>query len=193
MIRRDSLADACDRYSTYRSLRSSTTYQMRRGLALYSEFLGRPATVEDLSEGSVSGWLAALSETHAAPTVAVHRTNLLTLWRDLADQGLCNQPGRIRRCRRPPPCPVSWTRDELRAVLVQIATLEGQFRGGPDKRTYCQALVHAAYDTGLRRSDLRTLRMAQIRPDGSIVLRQLKTGQPHQPRVRTATKELLNE
>jgi len=166
---------------------------MRRGVALYSQHIGRQATIEDLDDERVSAWLAALSNTHAAPTCAVHRTNLLTLWRDLADQGLCDHPGRVRRCPRPTPMPVAWTRHEMRRLIATTQLLTGNLPSGVPAALYCETLLRTGYDTGLRRCDLVAVEKAQIRPDGTIVLRQQKTGQPHQPRVRPRTLKLLGQ
>jgi integrase len=94
--------------------------------------------------------------------------------------------------RKPQPLPIAWTIAELRAILAACQLVPGVFRRtGARRAAYLVALVLAAYESGLRRSDLWGLTRGQIRPDGTIVLRQRKTGAPHQPRLRPETAALV--
>lgn len=188
------LLSALEQYALARSLSRGAEYQMRRSVILYSLYRRRTTTVDDLEPEAVSRWLQHLQETHSQRTVAGHRANVLALWRDLANRELVAPPNRVRRVSRPDPCPVAWTLDELESVLRQCEQLRGTFRSRPASRSvYCRTLVLSAYDTGLRRSDLWRLRREQIRPDGSIVLRQQKTGRTHCPRLRDCALEGIHE
>lgn len=186
-----SLAMCAAEYALYRRLAAATAYQHSRAVRLFEAWLGRPATVGDLTDETVSRWLASLEVTHAQRTVAGHRTNVLTLWRDAAARGLCVPPNRVRRVPRPDPCPVAWTLDELRAVLCVCRQLTGVLVNNAPRADYFATLVNAAYDTGLRRSDLFLLRRDAIRADGSLTLRQHKTGRTHCVQLRTPTLDGL--
>lgn len=190
MIRNTSLWGAVDQYLVYRRLQQNSAYQLRRTLQLYEGWLERSATVDDLVDDQVSRWLARLEMTHAQRTVAGHRGNLLTLWRDCADRGLCAPPRRVRRVPRPDPCPVSWTMDELRAIVAACGQVEGLFRRTHAPRcVYLSTLVKFCYESGLRRSDVWRVDRSQVRPDGSIVLCQHKTARAHTPRIMADTYE----
>jgi integrase len=183
------LSAAIDEYTLYRSIATSSAYQMRRSISLFSEFLGRDATRADLTDREVSLWLAAMQSAAALAetTIAGHRTKLMCLWRFESDRGHVPPPHRVREAKRPEPSPISWTLDELRSVIAACGKLDGRFRNGVGRALYCSTLVKFCYETGLRRSDVWRIERRQIRPDGSIVMRQRKTGAVHYPRIRSDT------
>jgi integrase len=178
------LADAADEYALLRRLRESSAYQLRRTVALYSAWRTHPATLADLTGPEVSQWLAALETTHAQRTVAGHRVNLLCLWREAADQNAVDPPWKIRRVPRPEPLPIAWTADEWRLLRAACASARGTLDNGATASLYLTTLLDVAYDTGLRRSDLWRLDRASVRDDGTVVMRQRKTGHSHSPRLR---------
>jgi len=179
------------RYSLYRSLAATTEYQLGRTVRLFGEWLGRPAKLLDLEDDQVSRWLQHLELTYAQRTVLSHRTNLLMVWRDCFRAGLVEGPRRVRRVRKPDPCPTAWTIPELRAVLRRCRALVGYFPDGTPRALYCESLVCAVYDSGLRRSDIWRIRRSQITPTGAVVLRQHKTGHSHYPQLRPRTLALV--
>lgn len=185
------LATVLADYQLTRRLRASSAYQLHHSLRIFEAYLGHAATIRELNPATVNAWLVSLERTHGQRTVAGHRVNLLSLWRDAADRGLVSAPARVRKVPRPRPCPVSWTADELSRVARCASQFHGLLTNGVPRATYFEALVHAAYDSGLRRSDLWTLRRSQIRSDGTIVMRQQKTGLPHHPVFRERTMQLL--
>lgn len=194
MAERVSLDAALEDYALFRNITTCSTYHMSRSVALFGEWLGRQALVEDLEARQVSKWLVHLQNTgrgYSLTTVAGHRTKLLCLWRFCADRWEIDPPHRVRDVRRPDPAPISWTLDELRAVLRQCGLLGGYFATGDRRAVYCATLVKFCYESGLRRSDVWRIDRQQIRPDGSIVLRQNKTGGTHCPRVRPDTVAAL--
>lgn len=176
-------------YVLYKSIRNSSAYQMRRTVGTFCSWLQRPPTTDDLNDRDVSQWIAAMQkcEAHAPTTIAGHRTKLLCLWRFVADRGDVDPPHRVRDAKRPEPAPIAWTLDELRAVISACGLLDGHFRSGSRRALYCSTLVKFCYETGLRRSDVWRTDRRQVRPDGSIVLRQRKTGGTHCPRIREDT------
>lgn len=188
----ESLLVQAGRYSLVRNLKESSIYQVSRSVSLFSEWLGREATITDLKGDTVSVWLQAIEEKLSPRTVAGHRVNLLGLWRFMAEDGLCEAPRQVRKVAKPDPLPIAWTMEELRALLQQAQEATGLMVDGTPWCIYWEATIRCAYDTGLRRSDLWILRKDQIRPDG-IQIRQAKTGRTHQPRLTARTLELLRQ
>jgi len=184
MIRSTPLESALAEYLLQHRLQPCSAYQLGHTVALFAAWLQRQATVADLEDGIVSQWLCGLEADHCQRTVAGHRGNLLCLWRIAADQGVVDPPYRVRRVPRPPPHPVAWTLEELRQLLEVCSRQPGTFRDGRPRSLYLTTLIRAAYDTGLRRSDLWLLDRSQVRPDGTIVIRQHKTGWPLTPQLR---------
>lgn len=191
MIHATTLLDHLARYVQVRPVSASTVYRMGRSVRLFGEWLTRAALLTDLTDDTVNEWLLAIERTHSRKSVKEYRGDLLALWRWIASRGLCDPPVEIRRVKLPEPCPWSWVEEEANALAEQCKSLHGRFPNGVSRALYCEALVRFGYDTGLRRSDIWTVRRRQIRPDGTIVLAQHKTGHAHWPRLRPHTIDLL--
>lgn len=177
-------------YALFRSISVASEYQMRRTIGTFEEWLAREPLIADLNDRTISEWIAALQkhETRSPTTIAGHRTKLLCLWRFVADRGAVDPPHRVRDAKRPEPAPIAWTIDELRSIITACGSLDGHFRNNGNRRSiYCSTLVKFCYESGLRRSDVCRVDRRQIRRDGSIVLRQHKTGSTHVPRIRQDT------
>jgi len=179
------LFDLIQLYGTLRRTSDGYLYQLRRSAALYGEHLNRPASTEDLQDEPVSAWLRDLERTHAQRTTAGHRGNLLVLWRFAARRKLCEYPGEVRRVPRPAPMPQAWTLEQMRSLVAATERI-----GGETGR-YFHALVLCGYESGLRRGDLWSLRRCDIGRDGTIAIRQHKTGSPHLVAIRPETAELI--
>ena len=166
------------RYVLVRNLAASSAYQLCRTVALFGEWLNREPTIFDLSGDVVSTWLEKIGETRSTRTVCGHRVNLLALWRFLAEEGVVQAPRQVRRVAKPDPCPVAWTLEEIRALLDQASKATGIMDDGTPYAIYWECTVRAAWDSGLRRSDLWRLTLDVIRPDGTLQLRQ-QIGRAH--------------
>ena len=187
------LADRLAEYVLVRAIASNSAYQLSRTISLFGEFLKAEPTVQDLTPETVNNFLASLALTHSPRTVAGHRINLLGIWRFLAECGACEAPRQIRHCRKPDPMPVAWTLDELRTLLAAAEKAVGTMEDGTAKSVYWSAIIRVAYDSALRRSDLWLIRQDQIRSDGTIVLRQHKTGFAHHPRLSPKALALIRQ
>lgn len=177
-------------YVLFRSISDNSAYQMRRTIGTLREWLARDPMDDDLNDRTISEWIASMQkrESHSPTTIAGHRTKLLCLWRFAADRGAVDPPHRVRDAKRPEPAPISWTIGELQDIITACGQLDGYFRATGSRRSiYCSTLVKFCYESGLRRSDVWRIDRRQIRPDGSIVMRQHKTGIPHFPRIRPDT------
>jgi integrase len=181
------LSELVDEYVLYRSICSNSAYQLRHSVALFESHLRCVGDVKHLTDRDVSLFLAATANRLGQRSVANHRTNLLCLWRFAADRQLVTAPNRVRQVTRPDPCPIAWTLDELQRILQRCEQLRGTFPRDVPRALYCTTLVRFCYDSGLRRSDVWRVERVQIRPDGSIVLRQHKTRRTHTPRIRQDT------
>lgn len=188
----EKLSAVCDRYALTRGLRTSSTYQFKRVCDLFDQQLERPATVKDLTDETVSRFLAWMQdEKYSKDTVHRTRARILSVWRDCAMRELAEMPRFVRKVPKKHPCPIAWTERELELIANRCLTMWGNFRkSGIPRWLYFSTLYFVAFDTGLRRSDLWALRRDCFRADGVIVLpEQQKTGWPHIPQV---TLEVLN-
>ena len=188
------LSDVFASYLLLHPLRQGSAYQLNRSYRLFGERLARVPTTEDLTAETVSAWVAWLqaSDRYSPATVHGHRGRLLILWRFAHRKGWAGPVDEVRAAPRPDPMPEAWTLDELRSILDAIERIDVVI-GTVPMRLYLRALVQAAYETGLRRSDLWAIRQDAIRDDGTIMLRQSKTGRVHAPQLSIGTTALVRQ
>jgi|SRR6185503_1999540 len=181
------LVDWCDRYALRRGLCVKAAYFLRHTVTIFDSWLGYQSTSADLEEDRVSSWIAWLEQRYSPRTRSGLRSNLICLWRFLAEFKEVAWPGRLRKAPKPEPQPVAWTLDELRKLRLAAMAASGFIKNGASRRLYLVTLLDAAYESGLRRGDLWRLEQSSFLSNGVIVLRQNKTGWPHEPQVNQET------
>lgn len=178
-------------YVLERPVSTASEYQLRRTINIFGTFVQRTPIISDLTDQTVSKWLQSLESTYSQRTIVNQRKNLLAVWRYAAEVRLVTPPHRVRKIKVPEPCPIAWLMEELLKIVKACEELTGIFPSGAGRRDYCLGLVHAAYDTGLRRSDLWTLPTDRVRDDGTVALLQHKTGHAHPPVLRSDALSLF--
>lgn len=156
---------------------------------------GRSPTIDDLEFRTVNSWLESAQKRGLAQwTVSGYRRNLLAIWRFAYQEGETNEPPlrvrRIRICERPV---TAWTLDEIRELDSAASELSGEYGPGIQCSVFWQAMIHAAYSTGLRRGDLLGLQRTQIAPDGVIEVPQHKTGSIVRTRLSTHARAMVDK
>jgi integrase len=132
-----------------------------------SDYLGRPATIGDLTEAVVAGWMAAGRRANlAVATVNSRLRMILTLWRfakrkqivaaDAPDDLTLIEP--LREKTR---VPTAWSLDELARLLKSCRLARSRFCGIP-AAAWWEALILVMYDTGLRRSAVFAIQIGEI-------------------------------
>lgn len=147
----------------------------------YCRWSARSVHVEDICHQDVNVWLAwLLNQGLRPPTVDSYRRHLLTVWRDAYDAGANhNPPLRVRRPKIPKQVVRAYTHEEIVKLLRAASKLKGCHRNGNQRADFWQALIHAAYSTALRRSDLLLIFRDQIDSRGVVRIIQSKTGEEH--------------
>jgi len=174
------------------------TYSVRS----FETFLGRDPLLAEVTETLLNAWIHDLRERRLTPqTIIKHRANLLSLLREAADDGLVPEPRtrKIARPKKPRPQPRAWTLDQLRRLLRVCEQLPGHVNrhaaNGPIQKipaaTYFPALVHVAYETGFRRSQVFHLQRSDVADDGTVYVIHEKTGNPHTCRLSSRTAALF--
>ncbi len=182
-------------YAQRRSIRKNTLDNLIRTIKQYSVFLGHDSTFDDLNSRSVNSWLMHLEEQYGRDTRTVYnqRVNLMCVWRDIAKYaGIgITIPSDIRNVKKPKPQPVAWDKSEFARLIAACKHLEGKMGNGVLRSFYFRALIQAAYDTGLRRSDLFALKRSDIGSSGRIRKRQEKTADPHVCELSESTLKMV--
>lgn len=162
-----------------------------RSLARFSR---RSIKVSELDSTLVNEWLVRLSSDGFKPhTVDGYRRNILVVWRAAHEDGLAqNAPLRIRKVKVPRQLVSAYTMDEIRRLLAAAAQLKGRQRNGNRRADFWQALIHGAYSTALRSSDLLLCFRHQLNSDGVATIIQSKTGYVHRVRFSKQTLEFAN-
>lgn len=175
-----------------RSICAGTRDQYRRSVRCYSSFLGRPADRPDLIEAVVNRWLVFLGDTKAPETVKGRKAGITAVWNWLAEQGELRgyDVNRLRKIKTTPKAPVAWSVENVRALLAGAADVRGSLACGLPGRDFLAAWVWLAFESGIRPSDARLLRVDQL--DQVITIVQHKTGKQHTFRLSEAALEALN-
>jgi len=173
------LASFVAHYSRRRDLSPSSETHLAFAVRSLEAHAGRPLELSSLTCELIDGWIAArLSAGRSRILVHRQRGAVLTLWRAAHAAGLAAQlPEDVRMVRVRLDPPRAWQPDEFVLLLAAIDRLHGAFACGVPRRLFLRALALVGYYSGLRPSDLRRLRAADISTTGRLVVRVQKTGQ----------------
>lgn len=177
MIRTQSLAELAAEYVAARDICPAYGQGFIYKAKAFSEWAGG-GDPSLLDEANLSRFLQHLKPRRSPSTVANYRGDLLVLWRWLADSGRlpAPQPRKIMRPKVPLGVPDCWSVDEVRQLLAAADKLEGRHPDGVPRRLYWVAAIRLGYETGLRRSDVWRIRLADIHSGTLLVTVALKTG-----------------
>ena len=183
------LLDYIDKYELLRPLSLPRRNQYRYSVRSLNHFAKYEVTLTELSDELVNRWLLDLRRRGLAPrTIKSYRTDILTLWRSAAVDGLAIEPRRISPVKLPQSNPDAWTQDDLRRLLAAAGELKGYFRAtGVKCSDWWTAFLLVGWDTALRFTDMFRFRGSDILPGGELLLIQSKTGQVHRARLRPET------
>lgn len=133
---------------TGRSPRTTVLYEYT--IKLFAETLGRPVTLNDLDDITVSKHLQRLLDKSYSPySVNKERSQLIAIWNLAARKKFVDQFPEIRPIRRPEILPTSWTKEEMIRLRISCNYVNGNIFGIPANRWWL-ALVTTIYATGER-------------------------------------------
>lgn len=176
------LANVLDLLVSERPISKATSDQYRRAVRRFEEYLGKSPAIEDLTTESVNSYLTWLeSKKHlGAISVRNHRIGLLAVW-NYAVYPLGVAPQYVARRIRNPHClphPVhAWTVADVRVLIEAARGLPGKLKCGLPCCLVAELWVRLGVETGLRPSDLRSIRWWSVDLDNRrIAINQHKTG-----------------
>ena len=165
--REDSLIDAfCDQLWLQDGLAAASLASYRRDLAGWRTWLvARKATLLRAGRGDIEQWLADQFAAHAKATSVARRLSALRrFYRYQLAQGTIREDPtlRVRAPKRPRRLPKQLSEAQVEALLA-----------APDIETALgvrdRAMLETLYATGLRVSELTSLKLSQVAHDGSAV------------------------
>lgn len=180
-----------ERYGLERDVSRGYLQQLRLTLERYGAFLGHEPTSDDLDEATANRWLASMLESGqlARQSIRTQRRNLLVIWRAMfQDRLIDTEPRRVRPVKIDRSAPEAWDQAQVWALVMESQKCQGVFkRSRIPRAAFWRAFILTAWDTGLRLGDLLALNVHQIAADGTLVVKQHKTGWPVVCRLRPET------
>jgi integrase len=147
----------------WRSPRTSDDYASL--LRAIDSHLGRPATVGDLRDETIAGYLLWQRGRGRAPaTVDKHRRYCRALSRYAARHGLIERPLELAPIRATVDEPQPWSTDELALIMARASSLDGVMPGPAQipASKFWTALVLVIVSTGVRISACLSLRWQDV-------------------------------
>jgi integrase len=167
------------RYSQDRDLREGTTEHLFYTCLSLQKYVDRIVMLKELSAEMINGWIEArLKGGLARKTLHGQRADLVAMWRGAAEMGLAPPVEKVRTLRVPPVIPRAWTADEFHLLLAAAQQTTGSFSCGVRRPTLLKAVLLTGFYTGLRPTDLLSLRTADLTPTGRMLVVQRKTQHP---------------
>lgn len=186
------LSDFVESYALSHDIRPSTVEQYRVTASVMNHLLGYPVEVAQLSDDLVNRFLRDYSAQAKPHTVASKRRQILALWRAAYEAGYCDSPRKIRAVRLPETRRDIWGAGEVRKLAEACQQVKGRLPVSEIATGLAlAALVRAAWDTGMRRSDIFRLERVHAENDGWLEIVQKKTGRLVLCRLSTETRKLI--
>lgn len=174
-----------NRYARDRDLTPGAVRKYDYSCRRFSEWLGKPADLADLTTENLSLFTAARQAEVTPRTARNDRDNVCRLAKIAVEEGLIKPLGKVRRPKVPPKIPVAWTVEELVRLRNAAAAMP--------KALYWRTLIDATYDAALRKEDMLNFDMLSLRPDGSADIVQRKTQSIHTVKFRPETLAAMRE
>jgi integrase len=174
------LVEFVEVYVKQREITPGHAARLRHRCAHFTAFVGGTVLIADVDCDAVNDWLAELATSGLAPhTRHCYRGDLLCVWNCAYMDGLNEHPPlRVRKVKRPRLLVKAYTHAEIRQLLDGAAKLRGFDQCGNRRADFWQAIIYAAYATGLRRGDLLRVPRESVAADGLYTAVQHKTNYP---------------
>lgn len=181
-----------DDYDLATDITAAYVYQLRYAVRRLSAYLKRPATIDDLQPDTVNRWLKRERDAMQISdrSRANVRRSILTIWRNF---GAGFNRDSVRSVVVTPKNPEAWHYDEMKSVADAAGQLPGSLSNGIPRALYMQTTLWAAYETGLRRSDLWTFDVTHFDRDRRAAITQHKTKRVHVISITDETDETMRQ
>lgn len=193
------LRDYAEQYVRLRDGSPGYRRQLLWCVGFVEQWAGRPLSVVELSDVIIRDYVFAHRGRLAPRTLRNRRNMLLRLLNHACDdETLAARPSPPRRSARPAirvaAANVStWTIGEVRHLLATAGTLSKEYPSHMSASLYWCSWIRAAWDSGLRGCDLRSLARHWINDRGVLTITQAKTGKRHYACFRPSTLAAIDQ
>lgn len=172
----------------------ATLNQFRVSLKHAQRALGKPVTLDDLTDDLVLAVIQGLRAKGRSPATANKcRSNLLAIWRWLCRKGHKAIWPDVAKLKEPRRIPVAWTREELGKLWQAISRQTGTIAGIP-AASWWLALHSVCWDTGERIGAILALTWDDVSGDSLLFRAETRKGKTDDRahRLHSSTAELLD-
>jgi integrase len=163
-----------------KSERSQILYRLC--IKRFSETVGHPATIFDLTEDNLLSHLARRHQVSPA-TRNKELAELTAMWRLASQRGLLNTWPDVKNEPEPERDPIAWLADEMQQLLRGIAKQTGSV-GGVPAWLWWQGLVRLTLDSGERISAVRVAKWNWLQSEWVLVPAEARKGKTRDRRYR---------
>lgn len=179
-------------YVLHRSIAPNTEQTIERSCRQFLDFLGESPPLAEITADDISRWVRHMQAKGLSPyTIRSKRGDVVCVLNLAVERELREPLRKVRSVRLPHPTPKAWTLEEFGRIMRACQSIRGHMLDGTPRREYWSALVSAAYDSGLRRTDLLAIRSSEIDDSGRYWVPMNKTGHAVCSRFRPITVKLI--
>lgn len=181
-------------YAVRSACKDANLRQAGFAIQRFSQWLRRPATIDDLTDQNVCGWLRDYGKRVAPSTVNAKRRYVLAIWRAARKDGLLSTDPRVPRVPECLDTPEAWTIDEMRAILSSTEALSGTVahsdRWGNVRddtgilaSDWWRSIILVAYESGARISQLMAVECRDFDLDKRWLKLRAETAKERRARI----------
>lgn len=143
-------------------MKATTIGQYERILARFSRYLGHTATLGDLTDQQVGGFVKSiLDEGRSVRTANGYRSKILSLWNWCAKKRLLKLFPDVPKLAEPEQIPTAWSADDMRKLRRACDDMPGDVKGIPAAKWWL-AHILVAWDGGERTGAILNMRWEWI-------------------------------
>lgn len=173
-------------YQLTHDVADSTIQQYGYAVTALCRWAGREVSLDELTDDLMNRWIESRRQAgirgewgNARPTIRGQAAAIKTLWLSAFEDGIVTvRPMRVKRIKLAVPIPEAWELSQFEDLIAATDHLSGYFECGVRRRSMLRALSMTAYYSGLRPCDVLALPKDTIGSDGTLIVRQQKTGEP---------------
>ena len=152
-----------------RNASQSSVSQHHINITRFGKFLGKVATVADLTNDNVEDCAASMVESGLAPATALKfEHNILALWRFLCKKGVLKEWPEIQMMKQPKRTPQAWMRGQMDSLWQEIDDTEGWI-GDVPANLWWRALHMVMWNSGERVTALMQLKWCEVDLEGGWI------------------------
>ncbi len=176
------------------SKEGNTARLYRLSIRSFGKTLGRPATLDDLTDDQILSHMQRVVGAGRSPATAnKDREQLCVLWRHACKLGLLNRWPSVAKMREIQRVPTAWMASDIEKLRATASEQQGDF-GGVPRALWWQSLLSVCFDTAERIGAVSQARWEWLSNGWLLMPAEVRKGgkRDKQFMLQESTLELLN-